>query len=118
MTERRTTRITPSRPLSGEVTIYRRLVVSDLSSDGARVETTDILRIGSLRAFRLNLGDQTVIVTGRVAHARVHEADDAHVIYTSGIEFVDVTPAVRGAIEDYLGRSGSTSVEAESHDLG
>lgn len=106
MDERRTTRTNLTRELTGEVTVYRPLSVSDLSAEGARVETSDAMRVGSIRAFRLNLGDQTVVLKGRIAHAQVRTLDTQQVVYTSGVEFVDVSPVARAGIEDYLRRSG------------
>lgn len=114
MDDRRATRHVIQRELTGEVTVFRRLSVSDLSSTGARVETADALRIGSIRAFRFNLGDQTVVLRGRIAHAQVRTLDTQQVVYTSGVEFVDVPPSVRASIEAYLERTGATTVEGES----
>jgi hypothetical protein len=115
MNERRTTRTHLTRELTGEVTVYRPLSVSDLSPEGARVETSDALRVGSTRTFRLNLGDQTVLLKGRIAHAEVRTLDTRQVVYTSGVEFVDVSPVARAGIEDYLRRKGDTIIQgAES----
>ena len=114
MDDRRATRHPIQRELTGEVTVFRRLSVSDLSATGARVETADALRIGSIRAFRFNLGDQTVVLRGRIAHAQVRTLDTQQVVYTSGVEFVDVPPSVRASIEAYLERTGATTVEGES----
>lgn len=111
MNERRATRTHLTRELTGEVTVFRPLSVSDLSSCGARVETGDALRVGSIRAFRLNLGDQTVVLKGRIMHARVRTLDNQQVLYTSGVEFVDVTPSAQAAIDHYLSRTGQTTVE-------
>jgi hypothetical protein len=94
--------------VSGEVTVYRPLTVSDLSPLGARVETPEPLRVNSVRAFRLNLGEQTVVLKGRVAHASVRMLDDHQVVYTSGIEFLDVPPMARMAIERFIARVGGT----------
>jgi len=116
MNERRAPRQPIRRELTGEVTVYRPLSVSDLSTVGARVETTEPLRIGSIRAFRLNLGDQTVVVRGRIAHARVRTLDNRQVMYTSGVEFVDLSPQVLAGIENYLARAGSTTLQAFAED--
>jgi hypothetical protein len=99
--------------LSGEVTVYRPLSVTDLSPLGARVETPEPLRVNSVRAFRLNLGEQTVVLKGRVCHATVRALDDHRVVYTSGVEFLDVPPLARMAIERFLERAGSVVVSAE-----
>ena len=102
--------------LSGEVTVYRPLSVSDLSPLGARVETAEVLRVDSVRAFRLNLGEQTVVLKGRIAHASVRTLDDDVVVYTSGVEFLDVPPLARAAIERFLARVG-TSLTPEQMDI-
>lgn len=112
MEERRTPRTPLTRELTGEVTVYRPLSVSDLSTRGARVETGEPLRVGSVRAFRLNLGDQTIVLKGRVAHAEVRTLDTQQVVYTSGVEFVDMSPAACQSIESYLIRTGQTTVPA------
>ncbi len=115
MDERRTPRHPIHRELTGEVTVFRPLAVSDLSVTGARVETSDALRIGSIRVFRLNLGDQTVVVRGRIAHARVRTLETQQIVYTSGVEFVDVAPAVRASIDAYLARNiPAASIDGES----
>lgn len=103
--------------LTGEVTVYRPLSVSDLSTQGARVETPEPLRVNSIRAFRLNLGDQTVVLKGRVCHASVRALDDQMVVYTSGVEFLDVPMLARLAIERYLDRAGATAFTAEHGEI-
>lgn len=113
MNERRSNRQHLPQELAGEVTVYRPLSVSDLSTHGARVETADALRIGSIRAFRLHLGDQTVVLKGRIAHAQVRTLDTQQVVYTSGVEFVDLTAAAQAGIEGYLRRTGRTTLRGE-----
>ncbi len=106
----------PAR-LSGEVTVYRPLTVTDLSVLGARVETPEPLRLNSVRAFRLNLGEQTIVLKGRVCHASVRALDDQLVVYTSGVEFLDVPPVARMAIERFLERSAGALVSAEHGEI-
>lgn len=113
MDQRQRPRTVLPNGLSGEVTVYRPLTVSDLSPLGVRVETPEPLRVNSVRAFRLNLGEQTVVLKGRVCHASVRTLDDQLVVYTSGIEFLDVPPPARVAIERFLDRVGSTTMTAE-----
>ena len=109
MDQRQRLRIPLPNALTGEVTVYRPLTVSDLSPHGARVETPEPLRVNSVRAFRLNLGEQTVVLKGRVCHASVRALDDQRVVYTSGIEFLDVAPQPRMAIERFLERVGGVA---------
>jgi hypothetical protein len=116
MNQRQRPRTPLLNSVSGEVTVYRPLTVTDLSPLGARVETPEPLRINSVRAFRLNLGEQTVVLKGRVAHASVRTLDDHQVAYTSGIEFLDVPPMTRVAIERFIARVGAT-LTAEHSDI-
>jgi hypothetical protein len=117
MNQRQGTRVPLPNRLSGEVTVYRPLTVSDLSPQGARVETPEPLRVNSVRAFRLNLGEQTVVLKGRICHASVRALDDHVVVYTSGIEFLDVPPMARLAIERFLDRVGGGILTAEHGDI-
>lgn len=103
--------------LSGEVTVYRALTVTDLSLHGARVETPEPLRVNSVRAFRLNLGEQTIVLKGRVCHASIRALDDDLVVYTSGIEFLDVPAFAEMAIARFLERSSGAAVSAEHGDI-
>jgi c-di-GMP-binding flagellar brake protein YcgR len=104
MNERQVTRQALNPELTGEVSVYRPLAVSDLSASGARIESGDALRVGSIRAIRLNLGDRTVVLKGRIMHASVRTLDDSAVLYTAGVAFLDVPPPVRRAIEQFLAR--------------
>lgn len=117
MDQRQRPRIPLPNGLSGEVTVYRPLSVSDLSPLGARVETPEPLRVNSVRAFRLNLGEQTVVLKGRVCHATVRALDEGRIVYTSGIEFLDVPPMARLAIERFLERVGGGIITAEHSDI-
>lgn len=117
MNQRQRQRIPLPHGLSGEVTVYRPLTVSDLSPLGARVDTPEPLRVNSVRAFRLNLGEQTVVLKGRVCHASVRALDNSVVVYTSGIEFLDVAPMARLAIERFLDRVGNGSISAEHSEI-
>ena len=117
MKQRQRPRIPLPNGLSGEVTVYRPLQVSDLSEHGARVETPEPLRVNSIRAFRLNLGDQTVVLKGRVCHASVRTLDDDLVVYTSGVEFLDVPDAARQAIERFIDRAFMAPFSAEHGEI-
>ena len=117
MDQRQRLRIPLPNALTGEVTVYRPLTVSDLSPQGARVETPEPLRVNSVRAFRLNLGDQTVVLKGRVCHATVRALDDDRVVYTSGVEFLEVPPPARFAIERFLERVGGVLLTAEHGEI-
>ncbi len=117
MDQRQRQRLPLPTRLSGEVTVYRPLTVTDLSLVGARVETPEPLRVSSVRAFRLNLGEQTIVLKGRVCHASVRALGDDLVVYTSGIEFLDVAPMARLAIERFLERSSGGALSAEHGEI-
>lgn len=117
MDQRQRPRVPLPNGLSGEVTVYRPLTVSDLSAIGARVETPEPLRVNSIRAFRLNLGEQTVVLKGRIAHSSVRALDDHQVVYTSGVEFLDVPQVARLAIERFLERVGGGLISAEHSEI-
>ena len=117
MTQRQRQRVPLPNGLTGEVTVYRPLTVTDLSPAGARVETPEPLRVNSVRAFRLNLGEQTVVLKGRVCRASVRALDDDAILYTSGIEFLDVSSMAHLAIERYLDRVGGGMLTAEHGEI-
>ena len=117
MDQRQRPRVPLPAGLSGEVTVYRPLTVTDLSAIGARVDTPEPLRVNSVRAFRLNLGDQTVVVKGRIAHATVRTLDDHLVIYSSGVEFLDVSPQAQMAIDRFLEQAGGLAISAEHGEI-
>ena len=115
--QRQRPRVPLPQGLSGEVTVYRPITVTDLSLQGARVDTPEPLRVDSIRAFRLNLGEQTIVLKGRVVHASVRTLDDHLVIYSSGIEFLDVSPQAQIALERFLERVGGIVLSAEHGDV-
>ena len=72
MDQRQRPRVPLSGSLEGEVTVYRPLTVADLSVRGARVKTTEPLRVDSVRAFRLTLGEHTGGLVLAAEHGEVH----------------------------------------------
>ena len=69
---------------------------------GAQIETSFPLQLGSLRDLRLALGATSIVVKGRVAHARVTDVEQQQVVYESGIEFVEPAEQVRAAIDAFV----------------
>lgn len=97
--------------LHGEVVVCQPMVIRELSRTGAAVETRFPLQIDSLHEVRLTLDDRSVVLKGRVVHARVSDMDQDNVIYRIGLEFVQPSAAVTAALAEYLdtlksGRSG------------
>jgi hypothetical protein len=88
--------------LHGEVTVYQPMAIREVSRGGAQVETTIPLHLNSLHQFRMELGDRSVVVKGRVAHCRVTDVDAQGPVYRSGIEFIDVSEPVAGVIAEFV----------------
>jgi hypothetical protein len=88
--------------LHGEVMVFQPLIVSQISSGGAEVETSFPLQLDSLHDLRLTLGDRSIVVKGRVAHSRISDMDQDQVTYRSGIEFINPPERVASAIEEFV----------------
>ena len=88
--------------LRGEVMVYQPMTITQISYGGAQIETSFPLQLDSLHELRLALGAASVVVKGRVAHARVTEVEEAQVVYKSGIEFVEPSERVAGAISAFV----------------
>jgi hypothetical protein len=88
--------------LRGEIMVYQGMLVREIASGGASIETSTPLQLNSLHSIRLTLGDTAVIVQGRVVHSRISEVDQDVVTYRSGVEFVEASERVREAIDAFL----------------
>ena len=88
--------------LNGEVMVFQAMGVKDLSVAGARVETPFALRVDSLHEFRLTLGDQSVVVKGRVVRCQISDVEQEQIAYQTGIQFVDLPERVQIAIKQFL----------------
>lgn len=80
--------------LQGEVKVYQSISVHQVSLGGMQVETSFPLHLDALYDFRLTLRDHTIVVKGRVAHARIIDVDQDIVMYRSGIEFIEPSTPV------------------------
>ena len=90
--------------IQGEVLVFQRMDIRQLSVDGALIETTFPLNVDSVHAFRLPLDEGPVVVKGRVAHSHIADVDQDAVVYQSGIDFVAMTPPVARSISAFLER--------------
>jgi hypothetical protein len=99
---RDTERIQILGELHGEVMVFQPMTIKEISRGGARVETAFPLHVDSLHEFRLTLGDQSVVVKGRVAHCSISDVDQALVVYQSGIEFIELPERVHAAIVQFV----------------
>jgi hypothetical protein len=88
--------------LHGEVMIFQRITIKELSAGGAQIETTFPLQLNSLHDFRLTLGDRSVVVKARIAHCRISDVDQDLVLYRTGIEFTEPTEQVAAAIGEFV----------------
>jgi hypothetical protein len=90
--------------LPGEVTVFQPMTIRELSPAGAQIETQFALQINSLHTVRLELGDLPVVARARVVHCEVIDVDQDHLLYRSGLEFVEPTPQVSEAIRLFVDR--------------
>ena len=88
--------------LHGEMMVFQPMLVRDISTGGVTVETRFPLQIDSLHDVRLSLGDTSVIVKGRVVHSHISDVDQDIVTYRTGLEFVEPSRPVVGALVEFL----------------
>lgn len=88
--------------LHGEVMVFQPLSIKEISHGGCLVETSFPLHINSLHDIRLTLGDQSVVLKGRVAHCRISDVDQEVVHYRSGVEFIEPSERIRGVIVQFI----------------
>jgi hypothetical protein len=99
---RDTERIQILGDLRGEVMIFQPISIKEISRGGAQVETAFPLQIDSLHDFRLSLGDQSIVVKGRVAHCQISDVDQELIVYRSGVEFIEATDRVSEVIANFV----------------
>jgi hypothetical protein len=102
MHKRDTERVELLGNLGGEVMVFQPMSIRQISRGGMHVETAFPLQLDSLHEFRLTLGTRSVVVKGRVAHARISDVEQDVVRYQSGIEFVEPPERVAGVIEEFV----------------
>jgi hypothetical protein len=101
--QRRAVDRTPiSGEVVGEVTVFQPMTILDMSECGAKIEAPYKLQNDSLHEFRLSLGDQSVVVKGRVVYCQIGDIREGTVLYRTGVEFVEPPPHVLAAIRDFV----------------
>ena len=100
--KRDTERILILGDLQGEIMVFEPLQIKEISRGGALVDTRFPLAIDSLHELRLTLGARSIVLKGRIAHSRISDVDQEIVTYRSGIEFIEVSEAVRAVIAEFL----------------
>ena len=88
--------------LHGEIMVFQPLSIREISRGGCLVETAFPLHIDSLHDIRLTLGEQSVVLKGRVAHCRISDVDQELVRYKSGIEFIEPSARIREVIVEFI----------------
>ncbi len=82
--------------------LFQPLSIKEISRGGCLVETSFPLHINSLHDVRVTLGDQSIVLKGRVAHCRISDVDQELVHYKSGIEFIEPSDRIRGVIVEFI----------------
>jgi hypothetical protein len=100
--KRATERLPILGELEGSVAVHQPIGITSISEGGAEIDAAVPLQIDSIHQFRLLLGEQPIVVTGRVAHCRVVDVGQDTMCYRAGIEFVDPTNAARAAIAAFI----------------
>jgi hypothetical protein len=88
--------------LEGGVMVFQPMAIREVSLRGALVETRFPLHLNSLHDLRIELGERSVVVKGRVVHSQVADVDDDLLIYWTGIEFIEPSEHVSLAIAKFL----------------
>jgi hypothetical protein len=117
MPHQRHERIDVFGELKGEVMVYQSMTVTQISETGARIETPFPLLPDSLHDFRLTLGELSVVVKARIVHCSICDLEHGGVTYRAGVEFVEPSEHVGGAIKTLIDRirrerSGARSASA------
>lgn len=100
--EREAERLQILGDLRGEVMVFQPMAVRELSRGGAQLETAFPLHVDSLHEFRLTLGEQSVVVKGRIVHCSITDIDQEIVLYRSGVEFVEPSERFRNVIDGFI----------------
>src|SRR5262245_16880339 len=100
--KRDTERVPVPAPLYGEVKVYQPMTILDISRGGAQIETPFALQLDSLHDFRLSLGEQSIVVKGRIAHCQIGELREGIVLYRTGVEFIEMSGHVQSAVSHFV----------------
>ena len=116
---RRWSRVPVGGEVEGRIHTVAGAPVIDLSVNGALLEVPCSLRPGTIYPLRLSLGDEFVVVKGRVVRSFVHHfvplpGGEAQVNYRTAIEFGDMTQDQRLLLLRHIGTQvGSFDAEFE-----
>jgi hypothetical protein len=82
--------------------VFQPTAVHQISRGGMQIETAFALHLDSLHDFRLTLGEQSIVLKGRVVHCHISDVDQDVVVYRSGIEFVEPPERVAEVIDHFV----------------
>ena len=88
--------------LHGEIMIFQPMSIKEISRSGCLVETGFQLHLNSLHDVRLTLGDQSVILKGRVVHSSISDVGQEIVHYRTGLEFIELSERNREVIVEFI----------------
>lgn len=88
--------------LRGEVMVFQSVVVTEVGRRGVQIETAFPFQIESLHEFRLALGNQSIVVKGRVMHCSIVDVDQEFVRYRSGVEFVEPSERISRVVAEFV----------------
>jgi len=111
-------RVPVPAPLYGEVKVYQPMTILDISKGGLQIETPFALQLDSLHEFRISLGEQSIVVRGRIAHCHIGELKEGGVLYRTGVEFIENPDHAQTVIEAFvdalkLSRKAAAIVEGQ-----
>jgi hypothetical protein len=115
--KRSTERVPIHGALRGDIMVFEPLLIREVSTRGATVETAFPMHIDSLHDVRLTLGDTSVVLKGRVVHSRVSEINQDVVTFRTGLEFIEPSEPVLHVIEAFLARLKASRTTPSSDEL-
>ena len=100
--------------LQGEVMVFQPMQIAQISSGGAQIDTPFPLHLDSLHDLRLTLGGDSIIVKGRIVHSSISDVEHEHVMYRSGVEFVEPSDHVAAIIAHFVSALQSDRVGSDA----
>src|SRR5215467_3802455 len=91
-----------SGTLDGSVMVFLPMAITEIAHRGVQVETPFSFQIDSVHELRLVLGNQPVVVKGRVTHCSVVDVAQESVLYRTGLEFLDLPDRLVDVITSFV----------------
>ena len=85
--------------------VFLPMAITEVARGGVQVETPFPFQIDSIHELRLTLGNQPVVIKGRVIHCSVVDVEQESVRYRTGFEFVDVSNRLSEVIAVFVDRT-------------